>query len=89
VKKPEIDEAMSANHGTLGAEVNLKGMWFGTKKGKVYIGVQKCKVTSWIMDPVTGESTIAFVVHKNLGAGTYDLEVENKIGRGTTSFTVD
>ena len=56
-------------------------MWFGTKKGKVYVGAQKCKVNSWTMNPTTGESTIVFVVHKKIGAGTYVLEVENKIGR--------
>jgi hypothetical protein len=33
------------------------------------------------MDLATGVSTAKFVVHKKLGAGTYLLEVENKIGR--------
>ena len=45
------------------------------------MGDQKCKVTSWTMNPATGVSTLTFVVHKKIGAGTYGLEVENKINR--------
>jgi hypothetical protein len=90
VKKPEINESTSDNHGAPEAEATIQGMWFGSKKGKVYLGEQKCKVESWAMDPATGESTIVFVVHKKIGAGSYPLQVENKIGRSvsTTLFAV-
>ena len=90
VKKPEINESTSDSNGAPEAEATIKGMWFGTKKGKVYLGEQKCKVKSWAMDPATGESTIVFVVHKKIGAASYLLRVENKIGRSisTTPFEV-
>ena len=80
LKKPEIDP-ISAAFGSPEDEITINGMWFGTKKGKVYVGDQKCKVTSWTMDPTTGVSALKFIVHKKLGAATYFLEVENKIGR--------
>jgi hypothetical protein len=80
LKKPEI-EPISTASGSSGDEITINGMWFGTKKGTVYVGDQKCKVTSWTMNPTTGISTLTFVVHKKLGAGKYFLEVANKIGR--------
>ena len=80
LKKPEIDPISTA-FGSPEDEITINGMWFGTKKGKVYVGDQKCKVTSWTMDPTTGVSALKFIVHKKLGAATYFLEVENKIGR--------
>ena len=80
LKKPEI-EPISTASGSSGDEITINGMWFGTKKGTVYVGDQKCKVTSWTMNPTTGISTLTFVVHKKLGAGKYFLEIANKIGR--------
>jgi hypothetical protein len=81
LRKPEIDPINTAT-GSIGDPITVNGMWFGTKKGKVYLGDQKCKVTDWRMeDPATGVSKLTFIVHKKLGAGTYFLEVENKIGR--------
>jgi hypothetical protein len=61
------------------------GKWFGTKKGKVYIGGEKCKVKAWTMNPTTGASSVTFVISKKLGAGTYALELENKIGRAVSA----
>jgi hypothetical protein len=61
------------------------GKWFGTKKGKVYIGGEKCKVKEWAMNPTTGESTVTFVINKKLVAATYALELENKIGRAVSA----
>ena len=61
------------------------GQWFGTKKGKVYIGGEKCKVKEWTMNPTTGASSVTFVISKKLGAGTYALELENKIGRAVSA----
>jgi hypothetical protein len=83
LKKPEIDPISTAT-GSPEEEITINGMWFGTKKGTVYVGDQKCKVTSWTMNPATGVSTLTFVVHKKIGAGTYGLEVENKIGRSVS-----
>ena len=83
LKKPEI-EPISTASGSSGDEITINGMWFGTKKGKVYIHNQKCKVTEWSMNPTTGVSTLTFVVSNKLGAGKYFLEVENKIGRSVS-----
>ena len=89
VRKPYIDPLTSDTHGASGAAAAIKGMWFGTKKGKLYVGDQKCKVTSWTMDPATGESEIVFVVPPKIVAGNYLLEVENKVGRSSSfDFTV-
>jgi hypothetical protein len=88
IMAPDITSVVP-NSGGEGAVITISGNYFGSKKGKVYVGDQKCKVTSWTMDPVTGESTIVFVVHKKIGAGTYLLEVENKVGRSLSfGFTV-
>jgi hypothetical protein len=86
VRKPYVDPDTSSKSGS---PASLKGLWFGTKKGKVYVGNQKCKVTSWSMDPSTGEGTIVFEINKKLGTGTYDLEVENKVGKSAPfTFTI-
>ena len=87
LKKPELSEATYS--GSPEQEITITGMWFGTKKGKVYVNQQKCKVTEWRMDPETGVSTLKFVVNKKLFAATYGLEVENKIGRAAAIFTVN
>ena len=89
LRKPEISP-VNTDSGQPEDDITINGMWFGTRKGKVYVGDQKCKVKSWKMiDPTTGESTITFVVHKKITAGTYGLEVENKVGRSLPfSFTV-
>ena len=92
VNKPQIDPDLSDKNGAPDTEATIRGLWFGYKKGsplngKVYLGEQKCKVKSWTMDPTTGESTIVFVVPKNIVAGTYVLEVQNKVGRSLGAFT--
>jgi hypothetical protein len=51
-------------------QVTIKGKFFGTKKGAVYLEYGEgenltrkgCKVNSWTMDPTTGNSEIVFVV---------------------------
>ena len=83
LRKPEIDPISPAT-GSPEDEITINGMWFGTKKGKIYIHDQKCKVKSWTMNPITGESSLVFEVNKKLGAGKYFLEVENKIGRSVS-----
>ena len=85
LKKPEIDPSTTDSTGAPETEATIKGLWFGTKKGKVYLGTQKCKVIEWTMNPATGESTIIFEVHKKLGTGNYELSIENKIGKSTSA----
>ena len=80
LRKPQVNPT-NTQSGSVNDEITINGMWFGTKKGKVYVNQQKCKVLSWTMNPATGVSTLTFVVHKKIGAGTHSLEVENKIGR--------
>lgn len=87
VKKPQINPLTSDSNGAPDTEATIRGLWFGTKKGKVNLGGNKCKVKSWTMDSITGESSIVFVVPKKIGAGTYPLEIDNKIGRSVTTFT--
>jgi hypothetical protein len=49
----------------------------------------KCKVKEWTMNPATGESTLTFQIPRWLRAGTYGVEVVNKVGRTTALFTVE
>jgi hypothetical protein len=89
VRLPPIDPA-SPQTGISEKPVTLRGMWFGLKKGKVYVGDQKCKVTDWSMNPGTGVSTLTFVVHKKIVAGPNSLTVENKVGKSLPfDFTVN
>jgi Abnormal spindle-like microcephaly-assoc'd, ASPM-SPD-2-Hydin len=87
LRKPSLD-ALSY-HGSPDTEVTITGMWFGTKKGKVIVNDKKCKITNWSMNPTTGVSTLTFVVHKKLLAGTWFIDVENKIGIVRAAFIVD
>jgi hypothetical protein len=93
VKYPEID-SLDFYHGAIGDPIIITGNFFSTKKGKVYLGDQvsgkrkNCKVTSWGMDSIT------FVVpktSKSFPAGTYFLDVVNKIGvaEASSEFTID
>ncbi len=87
-KAPQI-VWMSSDHGSLGDVVTIRGWYFGTKKGKVYLGTKSSKVLRWMMDPVTNYGEIVFVVPKGPVSGTYDLSVVNKVGTGKTTFTID
>ena len=87
LRRPELD-ALSY-HGSPDTEVTVTGMWFGTKKGKVIVNDEKCKVTNWSMNPTTGVSTLTFVVNKKLLAGNWFIDVENKIGIARAAFIVD
>jgi hypothetical protein len=88
VKAPKID-SFDPSTGSTGEEITIHGSFFGTKKGKVTLGEKSCKVRSWTMDPVTGESEIRFVVPKGLDSGTNELKVINKVGEDTENFSVD
>jgi hypothetical protein len=70
--------------------VVLSGNFFGSKKGKVYLGAHKCKVLTWAMDAVTGTSQLRFVVPKKMSPGTYDITVTNRVGSFTlpNGFTI-
>jgi hypothetical protein len=66
--------------------VVLSGMNLGSKKGKVYLGTKKCKVLTWEMNRATGESTVLFLVPKNMYPGVYDVTVINKVGSATVPY---
>jgi hypothetical protein len=84
VKAPEI-ESVDPKSDSVGQRITISGNYFGSKKGKVYLGyfsngksVEKsCSVISW------GDDSIVFVVPKGLAAGTYDLIVTNSVGKDT------
>jgi hypothetical protein len=59
------------------------------EKGKVTLGGKNCKVLSWTMDPMTGESEIHFVVPKGVSSGPRDLKVTNGMGSDTVTFAVE
>jgi hypothetical protein len=93
VKYPEID-SLNSYEGAANDPIIITGNFFSTKKGKVYLGDQvsgkrkNCKVTSWGMESIT------FVVpktSKSFPAGTYFLDVVNKIGvaEASSEFTID
>ena len=89
-KGPEIYR-VHPDRGSTGHEVTVKGKFFGSKKGKVYIGEKSCKVESWTMETATGMSEVKFLVPKGLLAGTYGLTISNKVGVHTKDgpFTID
>jgi hypothetical protein len=71
VRPAEID-SIDQGLGSAYDQVTVKGKFFGTKKGKVYLEYEEggqvlkksCSVTKWWMDPVTNESEIIFAVPK-------------------------
>ncbi len=86
VMPPKIT-GLSATQGTPGTPVTINGLFFGTKKGKVYleyadskgnIRKKNCKVTKWAMDQIT------FLVPrapKGLAANSpFSLKLKNKVG---------
>lgn len=98
VKNPELDPLTDDNRsGIPGAEIVLTGRFFGTKKGKAYLGYtdskgqskkKTCKVTYWYMNPTTGVSELRFVVpklSKTFMVGPHPLTIDNKIGVAAAS----
>jgi hypothetical protein len=96
---PEIG-SVNPIGGKPGDQIEIRGHFFGAKKGKVYLGgyevkgkpAQKsCAVTSWGVDPSTGEDVVVFIVPGGLASGPYDLIVTNSVGSDTElrSFTID
>lgn len=99
LKNPVLDD-LSVISGTSPDPIKVTGMFFGTKKGKVYLYDQvnkkkkNLRVTSWDMIASTGASTLTFQVpkpSKSFPAGPYPLKVTNKIGSATasTEFTIE
>ena len=88
VMAPEI-ESVNPTSGSAGDEITIYGSFFGMKKGKVRLGEKNCRVKTWTMDAVTGESEIHFVVPKGLAVGTHELRVTNGMGSDTSDFGVD
>jgi hypothetical protein len=88
IAAPQIN-AVNPPSGSANDEITINGSLFGTKKGKVTLGGKNCKVTSWTMEPTTGESAIKTVVPKGLSPGTYELRVTNGVGSDSVDFTID
>jgi hypothetical protein len=88
IRPPEI-ESVEPVSGSVGDEITVKGLYFGNKKGKVSLGGKNCKVLSWTMDSLTGESTIRLLVAKGVPLGVRELKIINSMGNDTTDFTVD
>jgi hypothetical protein len=73
VKPPEI-HSIDRDDGTAWDQVTIRGRFFGTVKGKIYLeyneGVgllrKNCKVLSWMMDRTTGDGEIVFLVPRML-----------------------
>ena len=85
VKPPEV-EMVGPDSGSSGDQITISGNYFGSKKGKVYLGYvssrgrytkKSCSVKSW------GDGEIVFVVPKGLSVGFYDIIVSNSAGSAT------
>lgn len=85
VKVPEVHEVtfISAEQG-----YRVVGKFFGTKKGKIYLGDSACKVKTWTMNGATNESEATFFLPKGATPGTYMLNLVNKVGRGKKELTI-
>ncbi len=80
VKAPEIQSAAAVEEAE-GTYI-LKGKFFGTKKGKIYLGESACKVVTWAMDPTNGSSEATFRLPKAAQPGSYTVRLKNKMGTG-------
>jgi CSLREA domain-containing protein len=91
---PEII-SVEPDSGSTPDEILIRGNYFGSKKGKIYLEnpvskeQKSCKVKEWSMyDLVNGDGRIWFVVPKvssKFPAGEYLLKVSNKVGTTTAS----
>jgi hypothetical protein len=86
---PKVEEVRPFR-GPVKTSVLLLGTFFGTKKGKVYLGDKRCKVLTWSMDGTTGESGILFIVPDKMSPEIYRLTVTNKMASVTQTdgFTI-
>jgi hypothetical protein len=88
-----VVETLTPKQGRGGDTITIQGFYFGTKKGKVYLGSKSCKVAKWTMISTTGVSEIQFVVPNIKGLSgpvTYDLQIVVKgVGSSTlVSFAI-
>jgi hypothetical protein len=75
-----------------GGAITIQGNYFGAKRGKVFlrysgpkgVTLKACKVTSWVMDPTTGASTVLCTAPP-MPAGDYTVVVENAVGSADVS----
>ena len=75
-----------------GGAITIQGNYFGAKRGKVFlrysgpkgVTLKACKVTSWVMDPTTGVSTVLCTAPP-MPAGDYTVVVENAVGSADVS----
>lgn len=82
IMAPKID-SVAPIPGSEEAAITISGSYFGSKKGRVYLGDKSCKVLSWTMQATTGQSEIQLLVPKKMTPGTYNVTVTNKIGSDT------
>jgi len=87
VEAPRID-SINPPSGSIGDEITVNGLFFGTTKGGVTLGGKSCRVSKWTMDSETGESEIQFVVPRGLSTGTKELKVTNGVGADTAVILV-
>lgn len=97
---PRITSIAPAS-GAASEEITIYGNYFGSKKGKVYLEYEqrsqlkkrRCTVTEWSMyDTMNGQSRITFIVPKPLRevlAGPLNLTIVNKVGKDSTTFTME
>ena len=92
---PETD-SITPTSGSHGDTIAIDGYYFGNKTPIVTLAggglskAVKCKVVDSTMDPVSGDSTLHFIVPAKIPDGTYDLQLTNKVGTAisTGGFTV-
>jgi len=94
IRLPALDDLSVTSGAYLDPPIRVTGRFFGAKKGKAYLynpATEKkktLKVTDWRMNESTGISELTFVVpklSKSLPAGTYQLQISNKVGQAATT----
>jgi hypothetical protein len=90
IMKPVIDQA-TPNNVSAGIVITVNGWYFTNKKPNIYLEDpikfkrKSCKVLYSLMDPLTGSSTLQFVIPK-WGLPNYNLILINTIGQATLAF---
>ena len=96
IMQPTIDQ-ITPNNGIKGDTITIDGRYFTNKKPKVYLEDpsslkrKSCKVLTSSMDPLTGVSTLQFLVPKLTlnDFSEYNLILKNVIGEARPSLTPD
>lgn len=93
VKNPVIRSAMPGT-GKPGTLILVSGLFFSSSKPMVYLQdeaskkLTRCRVIESQMDPVTGSSSLNFLV-PNVSAKHYSLILKNSVGEVVTGFSVE